>query len=677
MSANLLAAETSPYLLQHRDNPVHWRPWGEAALAEAKRLDRPILLSVGYAACHWCHVMAHESFEDAAIAELMNTLFVNIKVDREERPDVDTLYQSALALTGQHGGWPLTMFLTPDGSPFWGGTYFPPEPRFGRPGFPDVLQQVAQVYRVDRQRVARNVDALKDGLVKMAQPQPGEGFTDQTLNTVATAALRLVDPIAGGTEGAPKFPQPLFFRFLWRAYRRTGSTLYRDAVTLTLDSIANGGIYDHLAGGYARYATDDLWLVPHFEKMLYDNALLVDLMTEAWAVERCDLYARRVRETIAWALGDLTTGDTDEGLFAFFSAFDADSEGVEGKYYVWTEAEVDAVLGDAAPLFKRVYDVTPGGNWEGSTILNRRRAASARNDDEERRLDDARARLLAVRRGRIPPARDDKVLADWNGLMITALVHAGTMFDHPEWVDAARRCFTFIRTRLEIDGRLRHTWCAGQARHPAVLDDYASMARAALALYEATGEAEYCAQAERWVAVADRHFWDAADGGYFQSADDTTDVPVRSKGIMDNAVPSGNGVMIDVLARLYHHIGDDRYRERADAAIRLFSADNPQYLMNVPGLLLAHDLLANGVQIVLIGDPADAATADLHRTAFAAAPPHRVITQVAPDTPLPPGHAAFAKTAIDGQPTAYVCVGPLCSPPVTTAAALRHTLAQA
>src|SRR5437763_551941 len=367
---NRLAQETSPYLLQHKHNPVDWWPWGPQALAEAKRVNKPILLSVGYAACHWCHVMAHESFENDATAKVMNELFVNIKVDREERPDIDQIYMAALHLLGEHGGWPLTMFLTPAGEPFWGGTYFPPEPRWGRPGFPQVLAAIGNAYRGDRDTVLKNVGALREGLAKLGRPQREEAappeISTALTDRIAERLLREVDPLNGGIGTAPKSPQSGIFELLWRAWKRTRLDPYREAVIRTLTTISQGGIYDHLGGGYARYATDARWLVPHFEKMLYDNAELVSLLTLVWQDTRDPLYAQRVAETVGWLEREMTG---PEG--GVFSSLDADSEHEEGKFYVWSEAEIDAVLGERAALFKRFYDVSAAGNWEGHTILNR------------------------------------------------------------------------------------------------------------------------------------------------------------------------------------------------------------------------------------------------------------------------------------------------------------------
>src|SRR5712671_1931022 len=454
---NRLGEETSPYLLQHKDNPVQWQPWGPDALSAAKAEDKPILLSVGYAACHWCHVMAHESFEKPEIAALMNDLFVNIKVDREERPDLDAIYMNALHLMGEQGGWPLTMFLTPDGEPFWGGTYLPPEPRWGRPSFPQVLTSIANAYRDKREDVTKNVAALRDGLRRLEQPEPGEDIAPELFDSIAERLLREVDPLNGGIGTAPKFPQCGVFELLWRAWKRTRQEPYRDAVLRSLTTIGQGGIYDHLGGGYARYATDARWLVPHFEKMLYDNAELVSLLTLVWQETRDPLYATRVAETIGWLEREMTG---PEG--GFFSSLDADSEHEEGKFYVWSEAEIDQVLGKHAAVFKRFYDVSAEGNWEEKNILNRLRHPALADAETEAELAWCRELLFKTREPRVRPGLDDKVLADWNGLMIAALAEAGLAFERPECIALAERAFAFIQKEMTGgDGRLRHSWRAG------------------------------------------------------------------------------------------------------------------------------------------------------------------------------------------------------------------------
>src|SRR5271165_717210 len=392
-AGNRLGAETSPYLLQHAENPVDWRPWGAEALAEAAAGNRPILLSIGYAACHWCHVMARESFEDADTAALMNRYFVPIKVDREERPDIDSLYMNALHALGEQGGWPLTMFAAPDGSPFWGGTYFPPEPRWGRPSFRQVLAGISEAYHTDHEMVAKNTTALRQVLARMSSVNPGDLPMPVHLDTVAAALLRLNDPEHGGLRGAPKFPNPPIFRFLWQNAFRTGTAEGQEALHLMLQRMSQGGIYDHLGGGYARYSTDAIWLVPHFEKMLYDNAQLLELLALAHAHRPDPLYAQRAEETVGWMVRDMTA-ERMPGRAAFAASEDADSEGEEGRFYVWTETEVDALLGDASTAFKRAYDVTPGGNWEGHTIL--RRITPGGSAEEEAALERSRAVLFAA-----------------------------------------------------------------------------------------------------------------------------------------------------------------------------------------------------------------------------------------------------------------------------------------
>jgi len=628
-SGNRLGDESSPYLRQHRDNPVHWWPWGPAAFAAAKAADRPILLSIGYAACHWCHVMAAESFEDATIAAVMNEQFVNIKVDREEHPDIDHVYQAALALLGQPGGWPLTMFLTPDGTPFWGGTYFPPTPSRGRPGLPEVLRMVALAYWSHPGLIRDAAVALRAGLDTITAGVPTEGITPAMLDRAAAAMFAEVDPIRGGTWGAPKFPNCPAFSFLWQTWRRTRNDRTRRAVIATLDAMCLGGIYDHLAGGFARYATDEAWLVPHFEKMLYDNALLIDLLTDVWRETRSPLYAARVEETIGWLVAEMRIGAGEEGArndgdagdpgaedrgtedrdaedrgtedrnavdrrdAAFAASLDADSEHEEGRYYVWTAADIDAVLGPDADAFKAAYGVTAEGTWEGRCILHRPHrpgAAPAASDStcvgvqevaRETALVTARQRLAAVRATRVRPGRDTKVLADWNGLAIGAIARAALVIDRPEWGAIARSAWRFVTTRMQHPdtGRLRHVWCAGESRHPATLDDYAALADAGLALHTLVpsgSDPDPLTTVRRWIDTLDHHYWDEHGHGYFLTADDATDagpVLVRAKSAHDGATPSGNALMIRVLTRLAVLTGEHRYQERAAAIIHAFGGE--------------------------------------------------------------------------------------------------------
>ena len=669
MGGNLLGAESSPYLLQHRDNPVHWRPWGPAALAEAKAAGKPILLSVGYSACHWCHVMAHESFEDDETAALMNALFVNIKVDREERPDLDTIYQRALALMGQQGGWPLTMFLTPDGEPFWGGTYFPVEPRFGRPGFKEVLRLIDRTWRDDHDKVDKNRTALVEALRGTARSKPGEMITDAQTENMALSLLREVDGRHGGIGGAPKFPQCGMLELLWRSYRRTGSRLMKTAVVLTMERMAQGGIYDHLGGGFARYSTDGRWLAPHFEKMLYDNAQLLDLLCHAWQDTGEPLFAARAAETAGWVLREMRTG---EGAFA--SALDADSEGEEGRFYVWDEAEIDAALGADSAFFKAVYDVDAGGNWEGRTILNRLSAPKTDEAIDEARLARLRAVLFERRASRPRPGWDDKVLADWNGLMIAALANAAMVFDEPEWLAAARAAFDHVAGDMAAGARLRHSARHGRSKEVEFLDDYAEMARAALMLAEVTGEGAYLERARGWVSILDAHYWDDAEGGYFYVPDDAETGITRTKTAHDAATPAGNGTMVGVLARLYFLTGEAAYRARAEALVRAFSGELERNFASLATLVNGSELPRRAVQIVVLGARRSADTRALLDAVFATSLPNRVLSVHAPGAALPAGHPAAGKGLHEGRATAYVCVGPVCSLPLTEAARLRAAL---
>jgi len=682
-NANLLNKETSPYLLQHRDNPVHWRPWGEGALEQAKKEGKPILLSIGYSACHWCHVMAHESFEDEDIAAYMNEHFVNIKVDREERPDLDLIYQSALGLMGEQGGWPLTMFLTPDGEPYWGGTYFPPQPRYGRPGFAELLSYMASAYHRERGKVLENSAAMTKALKKLSEasatsPEKGT-LTQELLQDTAEHLLAIMDPIQGGTRGRPKFPQVSIFRFLWHMFCVTGKEKPAKAVHLLLERMSQGGIYDHLGGGYARYSTDETWLAPHFEKMLYDNAQILELLADTALSVDNPLYIRRAEETVQWMLTDMKVEAEGEEGFAFAAALDADSEGEEGRYYVWTEDEVDNLLGKDSAAFKRVYDVSSQGNWhEGGAvnILNRNTDHEARAfgpDSREEQLSRSRAILLIERRKRIAPERDDKVLADWNGMAIAALARAGNILDRPEWIESAGIVFSFISKHLVHNGRFGHSWRWGELRHAAVLDDYAHMVRAALALYEATGNTLYLEQGRSWTETVHGHYWDEGEGGYFLSADDTTDVISRPKTIADNAQPSGNGVMAENLARLFLLTGDEKYRERAETIIDIFSGPSARHLTNLPGLLSAHLVLQHALQIVIIGDNEQAG---LTRTVIETAPPWRTLSRIEAGSPLPEGNPAHGKTDVD-KPTVYICAGSVCGLPLTTPEDLRNVLLQA
>ena len=668
---NRLAEETSPYLKQHADNPVHWHPWGPEALARAKAENKPILLSIGYAACHWCHVMAHESFENDAIAALMNRYFVNVKVDREERPDIDTIYMRALHMMGQQGGWPLTMFLTPDGEPFWGGTYFPPTGRWGRPGFTDVLEGLAKVWRETPEKAGEAAESLRGRIAEMARSEAGAHIPIGVNDEAARRLAEQFDMVEGGLGTAPKFPNPSVLELLWRAWLRNGDAAARDAVLLTLDKMSQGGIYDHLGGGYARYSTDARWLVPHFEKMLYDNAQILDLLTAAWKETGKPLYEARIRETVGWILREMIA---DGGGFA--ATLDADSEGEEGKFYVWSAQEIDAALGTDAALFKAAYDVTPEGNWEGKAILHRNHGAGPFEAGHEERLARCRETLLELRAARIRPGWDDKVLADWNGLAIGAMANAAAVFGEAEWLAAAETAYRFVTGTMEEDGRLHHSHRDGRTRHAATLDDYAAMARAALTLHEVTGDADCLARARAWAEALDAHYWDADGGGYFLTADDAEALIVRTKSADDDATPSGNGLAAEVLARLWLVTGETRYRDRAEAAIAAFSGQIARNFFPLATLMNASELLQQGAQVVIAGEPGADDTLALHAAAIRAPAVARAVTIVPPGTELPATHPAHGKGPVDGAAAAYVCVGQTCSLPVTDADGLRAAMAR-
>ena len=673
---NRLGRETSPYLLQHQGNPVHWWAWGPGALAEAKRTGKPILLSVGYAACHWCHVMAHESFEDEETARVMNDLFVNIKVDREERPDVDAIYMAALHELGEQGGWPLTMFLTSDAEPFWGGTYFPKDARYGRPAFTQVLKEIARVYRDEQGKVRQNADALKDRLAPKfdggADAGPDAIPGDAVLKDLGRRLLQLVDPTNGGIRGAPKFPQTQFFNFLWRAGLRYGLPNPLEAVELTLAHIAQGGIYDHLGGGFARYSVDERWLVPHFEKMLYDNALLLELMTEVWRETKSPLLAARVSETVDWLLREMVTEED-----GFASSLDADSEGEEGKFYVWSLSEIEEVLGpEDARLFAEIYDVTPEGNFEGHNILNRINSLELRDDATEARLTLVREKLLARRACRVRPGFDDKVLADWNGLMIAALTKAAETFDRPDWLAAAERAFAFVSVRMMSGVRLLHSYRVGEAKAPATATDYANMIKAALALANVTGNVDYLNRARAWTELLDHHYWAEGHGGYYLAADDTVDLIVRTINALDDATPNANGTMVSSLMALFSRTREERYRDRAEAIVRGFSGDVARNVFAHTGLLTATlDLNAPAQIVIVVPEGGDAR--ELRRALANVSLPGAVVQEVREGDSIAASSPAHGKTALHGKPTAYVCIGPQCSAPVTDPAALVETVKEA
>jgi uncharacterized protein YyaL (SSP411 family) len=625
---NRLAQETSPYLLQHADNPVDWYPWGKEALARAREEDRPILLSIGYAACHWCHVMAHESFEDQETAGLQNELFVNVKVDREERPDLDALYMDAVvALTGQ-GGWPMTVFLTPSGEPFYGGTYFPPEPRHGLPSFRQILQAVADAYRERPQDVARTAAELLDAIRRGAEVQPStDPLTESILGEATRALARLFDPTWGGFGGAPKFPPSSALELLMRRGEL-------EMVTRTLDGMAAGGMYDLVGGGFHRYSVDERWLVPHFEKMLYDNALLISAYLHAWLVTGRERYREIVEETVEYALRDLAL---PEGAFA--SSQDADTDGVEGLTYTWTREEA----GPDVPLEPFEH---------GRSIVRGELPP------------EQRARLLAIRSERPQPGRDDKAIASWNGLMLAGLAEAGRRLERPEWLDAAGRLAEFLLGPLSSDGRLHRSFRVGRASGTGYLDDYANAAHGLYELHAATGELGWLEESRRLALLAVELFGDADRGGFYMAPADGEQLVARTKDVDDNPIPSGNSMLAFVLLRLARIYGDDELERRAVAVLRLVRPQLGRTPSFFAWALCALDLhFATPREIAIVGRPDD----DVARAALAGYDPNAVVAFGPADgVPLLEG-----KTAVDGKPTVYVCERFACQAPVTNPAEFR------
>ncbi len=694
--ANRLAGETSPYLLQHAHNPVDWYPWGEEALARARELDRPIFLSVGYAACHWCHVMERESFEDEATAADLNAHFVAIKVDREERPDIDAVYMDAVqALTGQ-GGWPMSVFLTPDGRPFFGGTYFPDRPRHGMPSFRQVLAALAEAWAERRDEVeeaaasvARHVRAEQDIPIRLlealererAEAAHGAVPTPTERLTVAVRGLRSAfDTRHGGWGTAPKFPQPLVLEFLLREHLRTGATEPRLMVQRTLDAMADGGIYDHLGGGFARYSTDAHWLVPHFEKMLYDNAQLARVYSHAFQVTGDERYAYVARETLDFVGHELR--HPPGGAFA--ASLDADTDGEEGLTYVWQASEIREVLGERAPLFEAAYGVTETGDWEGRAILHRVRDDTSLAQTFERPRDEiretliqARVDLLRRRDARPQPARDDKVLTSWNGLALAAFADAGLALDEPTFLEMASEAAGFLLRELRTqDGRLLRSWKDGRARHDAVLEDHAHLADGLLALYEATFEEHWFVAARDLADLILAHFG-ADDGGFCDTADDAESLVARPRSLQDNAVPSGGAMAVAVLLRLSALTGEGRYRDAAEAALAPMQAIATEHPTGFGGWLLAWQLAHASIdEVAIVGEPDAPDTRALLAEVRRAYRPHVVlaVSGMPEDSVVPLLHG---RTRRDGAATAYVCRGFVCASPVTDPVALAEQLATA
>ncbi len=681
-AAERLAGATSPYLLLHADDPVDWWPWGKAALAEARRSGRPVFLSIGYLACHWCHVMQDENFTDPDTAAMMNANFVNVIVDREERPDVDALYQQAASHMGLPGGWPLNMFLTSDGRPFYGGLYFPPEEERGVPAFRDILAAMSDAYRNDPANAELYGNRILAALERGNRSAPGAAPpTPAQLDIARRTMLADIDPFEGGFGQAAKYPRVPATLALWRAWLRSGDDAYREAVVAAVEAMAQGAMYDHLGGGFARYTEDPAWRVPHFEKMLDVNAQMVALMTEVWRETGSPLLKDRVEATVAFLLREMRM---ENG--AFGAALDADSldkggAKVEGAFYVWEAAEIERVLGADAPLFKQAYGVTAGGNWKRVNVLHRLGATT----DElsaafgipagavEDRLTRARERLFDARARRPRPDLDDKAVADRNGLAIAALAEAGAALGRPDWLAAAEQAFELMATEPLGADRGWHYVRNGRKVGRATTEDLALIGIAALTLYEVTGKPVYLETARAQAGLA-LHHWDDKTGGFYQVAADADPALPTLKIGYDGQYPSGNAAMAELMARLYYMTGDGAWRDRAKRTLAAFGADTLRRPIDHGAMLSAADTLAGAVQVVIVGARGRAGTDALLGEAWRTSLPGRVLQVIAPGAVLPDGHPARYKDQVDGKATAYVCVGAFCSLPQTEPAEFAKTM---
>jgi len=663
---NRLINETSPYLIQHSHNPVDWYPWGNEAFDRAKAEDKPVLVSIGYSACHWCHVMEHESFEDEATAAIMNEHFINIKVDMEERPDVDQIYMNFVQLTTGRGGWPMNVFLTPDKRPFFGGTYFPPSPRYGMPSWQQILLSIAEAYQNRRDDLESSANEIVGELRRLSfVTTPSGSLSSDLLDNAFSSFSRTFDSVNGGFGGAPKFPPAMSLEFLLRYHHRTGDEKALSMVTHTLNKMARGGIYDQLGGGFHRYSVDAVWLVPHFEKMLYDNALLIRVYLHAFQVTGDEFYKRIAVETLEYVRREML--DESGG---FYSTQDADSEGEEGKFFVWTPEEIVEVLSEAATReFCAHYDVTAEGNFEGRSILNIPLPRLLPTGRVSASLDASQRKLFEHREQRVKPNRDEKVLTAWNGLMLAAFGDAAGVLGNDEYLQIARDNAEFILKELQKDGRLLRTWKDGAAKLNGYVEDYANAVDGLLELYRVSGEVKYLVDAKRLADTMIEAFWDEDNGGFFFTSKDHEELIVRNKDFNDNATPSGNSVAADVLLRLAKLLGDERYERFGVTVLRMSAEQIRRYPQGFGRALSALEFHTK--EIAVIGQRDD----DLTRNVLARYLPTTVVV-VSSD----PGSESTTipllkgRESIDGTPTVYVCENFVCQRPVTGPGELSELL---
>ncbi len=663
---NKLIDETSPYLLQHAHNPVDWYPWGDEAFERAKAEDKPVLVSIGYSACHWCHVMEHESFEDPAVAAIQNEHFINIKVDMEERPDVDQIYMTFVQLTTGRGGWPMNVFMTPEKLPFFGGTYFPPGPRYGMPSWPQILQSLAEAWSDRRDELMGSAHEILAELRRTTESETHGGtITPELSNAAFESFVRSFDAKNGGFGGAPKFPAAMAMEYLLRYWKRTGNENALTMAKLSAEKMANGGIYDQLGGGFHRYSVDAVWLVPHFEKMLYDNAQLIRAYLHLFQITGDDSFRRTAVETLEYIRREMVGPDC-----GFYSTQDADSEGVEGKFFVWTPGEIENLLGDDdARIFNFYYDVSDDGNFEEKNILNVKISRSEVCDAlkiTDERLEEVLVRgredLFAEREKRIKPFRDEKVLTAWNGLMLAAFADAAAVLDSHVYLEVAKRNADFLLENLQLEGRVLRTWKDGRAKLNGYIEDYANLADGLVELYQVSGEVKYFNEARRLADAMITEFWDEENGGFFFTANDHEKLIVRNKDFFDNATPSGNSVAADVLIKLAKLTGDERYERFASTVLRLAATQIKRHPQGFGRMLATIEFsLARVKEIALVGPR----SAELERTVWSEYRPFKLVA-IGTEGDTEPA-LLRDRTAIDGATRAYVCESFVCGRPVTTA----------
>lgn len=690
---NKLIDETSPYLLQHAHNPVEWYPWGDEAFERARAEDKPLLVSIGYSACHWCHVMEHESFEDEAVAAIQNEHFVNIKVDMEERPDVDQIYMSFVQLTTGRGGWPMNVFITPDKLPFFGGTYFPPSPRYNMPSWPQLLTSIAEAWKERRDELLHSANDILGELRRMSVSDFASGGVDHALlETAYQSFIKSFDAKNGGFGGAPKFPPAMSLEFLLRYWKRTGDSGALEIVKKTAEKMAKGGIYDQLGGGFHRYAVDAIWLVPHFEKMLYDNAQLIRVYLHLYQIEKqqpearsqqsAEFFRRIAVETLEYVKREML-----DPLGGFYSSQDADSEGEEGKFFVWTREEVDEILGlDDARVFAYHYDVSSSGNFEGKNILNVKTdlsdTASSWKMGEplaSEILERSREKLFAAREKRIKPFRDEKILTAWNGLMLAAFAEAAAVLDNADYLDVAKRNADFLLSELvekpdsqagmlAVQSRLLRTWKDGRAKLNGYIEDYANFADGLIELYQVSGDVKYLTAAKSLADSMITEFWDEENGGFYFTSNDHEELIVRNKDFFDNATPSGNSVAADVLLKLAKFYGEEKYERFGATAMRLAAVQIKRFPNGFGrSLATAEFYLANVKEVAIVGPTGS----ELEREMWGEYKPFKVVAVGEPNEALP---LLAERKQIDGKPTAYVCENFVCQQPVTTVEELREML---